>query len=161
MDLQLHLAGASQPQFPSVESYATQFAKQLKPTSAVVFDGHPLIPAPPGTDSRLEFQKKWLACPLTNHQLTSFDTHLIPGTGLYTVIANGKVRFDESGRSRLGESADFLQTDAKARVLWGPWFGFNMNLVLDQQVAVDQELESICSLNYRVTHKPHDTVMAL
>ncbi|OBA22587.1 NTF2-like protein [Metschnikowia bicuspidata var. bicuspidata NRRL YB-4993] len=167
LDLQLHLPGTAspQPQFPSVEAYATQFAKQLKPASAVVFNGNPLIPQAPANDSRLEFQKKWLASPASNHQLTCFDTHLVPGTGLYTIIAHGKVRFDESGRTRLGESADLVVPSSgaaqKPRALWGPWFGFNINLVVDQSVATNDETECINSLNYRVTYKPHDTVVSV
>lgn len=95
--------------------------------------------------------------------MTSFDTHLIPGTGLYTIIANGKVRFDESGRSKLGESADAIPQDAsvKPKPLWGPWFGFNLNMVVDESVATNDEMESINTFDYRITFKPHDTVITL
>lgn len=143
LDLTLHAPGTAsiQPQFASVEAYATQFARQLKPTSAIVMNGNPLIPPTPSTDARLEFQKQWLLAPGSNHQMTSFDTHLVPGTGLYTIIANGKVRFDESGRSRLGESADLVVPTVaqKPRALWGPWFGFNMYLIVDQTVVSNDE----------------------
>lgn len=163
MDLQLlQPNSANHPQFPSVESYATSFAKQLKPAASIVIDGVPLVPVPPSNDARLEFQKKWLACPSTQHQMTSFDTHLIPGTGLYTVIANGKVRFDESGRSRLGETADLVApAQPSTRFLNGPWYGFNLNMVVDQAVSANDESEVISSFNYRVTFKPHDSVVCL
>ncbi|PVH13726.1 uncharacterized protein CXQ87_001844 [Candidozyma duobushaemuli] len=137
-DLSYFPSGPSaQPQFPNVEAYATQFGKQLKPACAIIFDGHPLIPQAPANDARLEFQKKWLGCPLTSHQMSSYDAHLIPGTGLYSVTVNGKVRFDEGGKSRLGESADLVQTPngpAKPRPIWGSWYGFNMNMVIDEAV---------------------------
>ncbi|KAM9898265.1 hypothetical protein OXX79_006407 [Metschnikowia pulcherrima] len=162
LDLQLQTGSSAQPQYPSVEAYATQFAKQLKPASAIVINGNPLIPSPPTQDARLEFQKQWLSSPASNHQMTSFDTHLVPGTGLYTIIAHGKVRFDESGRSRLGETADLVQSPAqKARALWGPWFGFNLSLIVDQAAATNDDIESINTWNYRVTYKPHDSVVAL
>lgn len=162
MDLQYQSSGAgNQPNFPSVESYATQFAKQLKQASAIVIDGNPLIPQ--GSDARLEFQKQWLASPLTNHQMSSFDCHLVPGTGLYTIIVNGKVRFDESGRSRLGETADLVQapSNVKPRAIFGSWFGFNLNMVVDQSVATNDEAETINSFNYRVVFKPHDSVVSI
>lgn len=154
----------TQPPFPNVEAYATQFGKQLKTTCAIIFDGHPLIPQPPANDSRLEFQKKWLACPLTSHQIGSFDCHLIPGTGLYTVNVYGKVRYDESGKSRLGESADLVQPNdapTKPRPLWGSWYSFNLNMVIDEAVARSPEIELINSFNYRITFKPDDSLICI
>lgn len=164
LDLQYHTSGASaQPSFPSVESYATQFAKQLKPASAIIVDGNPLVPPQPSTDARLEFQKRWLASPLTNHQMSSFDCHLVPGTGLYTIIVNGKVRFDESGRSRLGETPDLVEAASaqKPRPIFGPWLGFNVNMVVDGSVASNGDGECINSFSYRITFRPHDSVVSI
>lgn len=164
LDLQYFSLGpGAQAQYPNVEAYATQFAKQLKPATSIVVDGKPLIPESPAADARLEFQKKWLASPLTNHQMSSFDCHLVPGTGLYTVIVNGKVRFDESGRSKLGETSDLIQptTPAKPRPIWGPWFGFNLNLVVDEMVVTNDEAQTVNVFNYRITFKPHDSVVRI
>lgn len=164
LDLQYFSLGPqAQPQYPNVEAYATLFAKQLKPSTSIIVDGNPLIPDSPATDARLEFQKKWLASPLTNHMMSSFDCHLVPGTGLYTVIVNGKVRFDESGRSRLGESSDLVQSTVpqKPRPIWGPWFGFNVNLVIDEAVVSNNEAQIVNVFDYRITFKPHDSVVRI
>jgi len=164
LDLQyFSLAPQAQPQYPNVEAYATLFAQQLKQTAAVIVDGNPLIPEPPTNDARLEFQKKWLAAPLTSHQMSSFDCHLVPGTGLYTVIVNGKVRFDESGRSRLGETSDLVQpsTPVKPRPIWGPWFGFNLNLAVDESVVSNSDAQTVNLFDYRITFKPQDSVVRI
>lgn len=165
LDLLYFPSGPSaQPQFPNVEAYATQFGEQLKPTCGIIFDGNPLAPQPPANDARLEFQKKWLATPLTTHQISSFDCHLIPGTGLFTISVNGKVRFDEGGKSRLGESADLVQTqdgNAKPRPIWGSWYGFNLNMVIDEAVVRGPDIELINSFNYRITYKPSDSIISI
>lgn len=164
LDLQLHPPGTTtQPRYQSVEQYATQFGRQLKPSSAIVFNGHPLAPQPPANNARLEFQKKWLACPNSKHTLSSFDCHLIPGTGLFNIIVNGKVSFDESGRSRLSESAD-VPPDPQTqppRALWGPSFSFCLNMVVDEAVASNKEAEVINAFNYRLVFKPHDSLVDL
>lgn len=148
-------------QYPNVEVYATQFAKQLKPGSAIVINGRPLIPT--SNDSKLEFQKKWLMAPLTLHQLNSFDCHIIPGTGTFVVNASGKVRFDESGKNKLGETPDLINNQGPkvSRPIWGSWFGFNLNLVLDESVINNNDGEVISSMNYRFTYKPDDSVIRI
>lgn len=154
--------GPSQ-QFPNVEAYATQFGKQLKPQCAIIMNGKPLIPT--NNDAKLEFQKKWLLSPLSFHQLNSFDCHLIPGTGAFIINASGKVRFDESGRNRLGESADLVNpmnnSTVKPRPVWGSWFGFDLNLTVDETIMNNPEIESINSFNYRFTYKPDDSVIQI
>lgn len=153
----------NQQQQPNVEVYATQIARQLKPQAAVIFNGKPLIPTT--ADSKLEFQKKWLQAPQSHHQLTSYDCHLIPGTGTFVVNASGKVRFDESGKNRLGETASLihtassLQSSATNRNVWGSWFGYDLNLVVDEAVKTNDEMEFINSFNYRFTFKPRDSVI--
>lgn len=150
-------------QFPNVEAYATHFAKQLKPTAAIIVNGKPLIPSQ--NDSRVEFQKKWLLLPNTTHQLTSFDCHLIPGTGTFVITISGKVKFDETGRNRLGQTADLVSAnDANAprpRPVWGSWFGFNAVLVVDETVRTNDDTELINSMDYRFTFKPSDSVIQL
>lgn len=155
MDIQYHSATA---QYPNVESYATQFATQLKRTCAVIINGKPLIPS--NNDSKLEFQKKWLAVPLSFHQHNSFDCHLIPGTGTYIVNLGGKVRFDESGRNRLGESADLIEdASTQKRPVWGSYFGFNVTLVVDESIVSNNNVDVISSFNYRFTYRPEDSVI--
>lgn len=160
--LDIQYQGPSQ-QFPNVESYATQFGKQLKPQCAIIMNGKPLIPT--SNDAKLEFQKKWLLSPLTFHQLNSFDSHLIPGTGTFVINASGKVRFDESGRNRLGETSDLIHpinnATVKGRPVWGSWFGFNLNLIVDESILNNPESESINSYNYRFTYKPDDSVIQI
>ncbi|ODV82475.1 mRNA transport regulator MTR2 [Suhomyces tanzawaensis NRRL Y-17324] len=154
-----------QSNYANVESYATQFAKHLKRTSAVIVNGSPLIPT--NNDSKLEFQKKWLAAPLTQHQLSSFDCHLIPGTGTFIINLSCKVKFDESGKNRLGESADLIQdpsvgsTRINPRPIWSSWFGANINLVVDESVLANSSAEVISSLDYRITFKPENSVIQL
>lgn len=163
LDLLYYSSGVNPtPQFNSIEAFATQTAKQIKPSCAVIFNGHPLISAQ-GGDSRLEFQKKWLTCPLTNHSLGSYDCHLMPGTGLYSVIVSGKVRFDESGTSKLGETADIANgpEPQKPKVLWGPWFGFNLTMIVDEVLANNGGNDTINSFDYRLTFKPHDSVIRI
>lgn len=163
-DLYFNSGTSLQPKYPSVEAYATQFAKQIKPACAVVFDGNPLIPQPPTNDGRLEFQKKWLNAPLTQHQLSSIDCHLVPGTGFYTVTASGKVRFDESGKSRLGESSELIPqtgTASKPRTVWGSWFGFSLYMVVDETVVQNKEIESINTFNYRITYVPDYSIICI
>lgn len=160
--LDIQYQGPSQ-QFPNVESYATQFGKQLKPQCAIIMNGKPLIPT--NNDAKLEFQKKWLLSPLTFHQLNSFDSHLIPGTGTFVINASGKVKFDESGRNRLGETSDLIHpinnATVKGRPVWGSWFGFNLNLIVDETILNNPESESINSCNYRFTYKPDDSVIQI
>ncbi|KAK6204259.1 nuclear pore RNA shuttling protein Mtr2 [Scheffersomyces amazonensis] len=148
-------------QYPNVEAYATQFGKALKPSSAIIINGAPVIPAA-NSQAKLEFQKKWLQSPLSFHQLNSYDCHLIPGTGTFIINLSAKVRFDESGRNRLGESADIIPDPQRTtRPLWGSWFGVNITLVVDQTVMTNDEAEIINSLNYRFTFKPEDTVIKI
>lgn len=149
--------------FPNVETYAMLFGKQIKPQCAIIINGKPLVS--PTNDSKIEFQKKWLLTPLTSHQLSSFDCHIIPGTESIVVNAGGKVKFDESGRSRLGESADLtiagMTPMLNTRPIWGSWFGFNLNLVIDLDTINNIELQSINTFNYRITFKPNDSVIQL
>lgn len=120
-----------------------------------------MAPKPPANDARLEFQKKWLASPLSKHTLTSFDCHLIPGTGLFNILASGKVSFDESGRSRLGVTADVPENSQQQppRSLWGPGFGFSVSMVIDESIATAPDSEVVNTLNYRLVYKPHDSLI--
>ncbi|EGV64819.1 mRNA transport regulator mtr2 [Yamadazyma tenuis] len=145
--------------YPNVEAYATQFARQLKPSSGVVLNGNPIV----SNNSKLEFQKNWLSSPLTSHQIGNFDCHLIPGTGTVLINVTGKVRFDESGNSRLNESADLIQTSItdQKKPVWGSWFGFYLHLVVDETVLTNSDSELINNFDYRITYKPKDSVVEI
>ncbi|CAI5759082.1 unnamed protein product [Candida verbasci] len=145
----------------NVANYALQFGSSLKRTSALILNGKPIIPTPQ-EDSKLTFQKKWLSTPLTSHQLTSYDAHLIPGTGQFIINFSAKVKFDQSGKNRLGESADLIKepttvtnANSKPRPIWGSWNGIIGNLVVDETL----QNECINSLDYRLTYIPQDSIL--
>lgn len=144
---------------PTVEAYATQFAKQLKPSSAIVLNGNPIVSG----DLKLEFQKKWLSTPLTSHLLTNFDCHIIPGTGIIMITATGKVRFDESGNSRLSQLASLIPPPMNEvkKPTWSSWFGFFLNMVVDESLLANGEAELINNFDYRITFKPNDSVIEI
>lgn len=139
--------------YSNIEAYATELGSSLKPNSKIIINGEMVL-------SKLDFQKKWLMTPLTFHQLNNFDCHLIPGTTSYIINITGKVKFDESGKNRLGETADLITTNTlnAKRSLWSSWFGFYLNLVIDQPGAIR---EIINSFNYRITFKPHDSIISI
>lgn len=133
----------------------------MKPTGAIIINGNPIIS--PDNNSKLEFQKKWLSTPLSHHQLNNFDCHLIPGTGLYQINITGKVKFDESGKNRLNETADLIVppqsgpiNNTTKRQVWSSWFGFYLNLVIDDSLS---HPEIINNFDYRITFKPHDSII--
>lgn len=76
---------------------------------------------------------------------------------------SAKVRFDQSGRNRLGESADLFQENnsivskTNQRPIWGSWFGVDVNLVVDENVMQDGEI--INSMDYRFTYVPNDSII--
>lgn len=152
--------------FPTVEAYALQFGSTLKRTCAIIINGQPII-ASPHEDPKLQFQKKWLATPLSQHQLTGYDCHLIPGTGNMIINFSARVKFDQSGRTRLGESADLIHDNvgiarsSNTRAIWGSWFGVNATIIADESVVNNSEGEIINSLNYRFTYIPEDTIMSI
>lgn len=155
LDAQYNSPGQS---FTNVESYATQFGSTLKREAAIIINGTPIVPSQM-EDAKLQFQKKWLSMPNSSHQLTSFDCHLIPGTNTFIINFSARVKFDQSGRNRLGESADLIQENSIAktsRPIWGSWFGVNGNLVIDNNLN-GQEI--INNFDYRFTYVPKDTTL--
>lgn len=140
----------SNEKFNNVESYATELGSALKPNCNVIINGEPIV-------SKLEFQKKWLMTPLTFHQITNFDCHLIPGLNSYVININGKVKFDESGRNRLGESGDLIVSQQPKKNM-SSWFGFFLSLVIDQP-GMNKEI--VDNFDYRINYKPHDTIISI
>ena len=95
--------------------------------------------------------------------MNNYDCHLIPGSGLFVINSTGKVRFDESGRNKLGQSPDLITpgNDVMKKPVWGSWFGFCLNMVVDESVISNDEAEVINNFNYRITYKPPDSVVVL
>lgn len=79
------------------------------------------------------------------------------------INSTGKVRFDESGRNKLGQSPDLITpgNDVMKKPVWGSWFGFCLNMVVDESVISNDEAEVINNFNYRITYKPPDSVVVL
>ncbi|CAN3483055.1 mRNA transport regulator Mtr2p [Diutina catenulata] len=150
--------------FSSVEHFASHFGKQIQPSCAIIVNGKPVVPT--SSDSRVEFQKKWLASPASQHTLTAFDCHIIPGTPTVVVTAQAKVKFDESGVTRLGESGDLLRPDnvtftGNRNSTMGSFFGVCLTLVCDQSIMNSEEAEAISQLDYRITYKPPNSAISL
>lgn len=83
------------------------------------------------------------------------------------ITFSAKVRFDQSGRNRLGESADLVHDNVgitrstSSRAVWGSWFGLNATIIVDELVINSSEGEIINSLNYRFTYIPEDTILKI
>lgn len=150
-------------------SYVT--LNQLSSTNVKI-----LINSSPLADKQ-QFHQYWLKLPLTQHRLSSFDYHAVPGLDVTSVVATGKVRFDESGKNKLNESADLVQPTvamnmssgaAASRPIWGSWFGFTLVLAVDStkvvpggqaSAAAVANQECVNSFNYKVNYIPSDSVM--
>ena len=161
-DLFQSLDSPYQPQYP-IDQYKSQFLPQLKPESPVILNGNPI-------GGKLAFQEHWVKFPLSQHSVTSIDFQPIPGTGTLVLNISGRVRFDEAGRTKLGESAEVQvvgqppsQPSAlKNRNLWGSWMGFNSNLVVDESILTNNgNAECINSLNWKVVYYPDDSLITL
>lgn len=119
-----------------------------------------MVNASPLADKR-QFTEYWLKLPLTQHRTTDFDYHEIPGLNLANVLVSGKVRFDESGKNKLNESADIVNIGTgayKSRPLWGPWFGFTLVLVVDTSKK-DPQQECIASFDYKINYANPESVI--
>ncbi|GMM39034.1 Mtr2 protein [Saccharomycopsis crataegensis] len=132
-----------------------------------------LINASPLTDKR-QFTEYWIKLPLTQHKLQSYDYHTIPGMNMTNLVINGKVRFNENGKNKLGESAEINPMNGmigginnnnnnandKQRAIWGSWFGFTMVVVIDGIINENTlNSEFINSFNYKITYIAGDSVM--
>jgi mRNA transport regulator MTR2 len=156
-----------QSQYPH-DQYKSQFLPQLKPESPVIINGNPI-------GGKIAFQDHWLKFPLTQHSITSIDFHPIPGTGTLILNISGKLRFDESGKTRTGETAEVpvsgqppsqpgsLQSSSlTSRNLWSSWLGFNANLIADETIINNNgNAECINSLNWKVVYSPEDVLVSL
>ncbi|CCH45759.1 mRNA transport regulator MTR2 [Wickerhamomyces ciferrii] len=140
----------------NLDTYKQSFLPQLKINSPVILNGNPI-------GGKLAFQEHWLKFPQSQHNVTSLDYHSIPGTGTLIINLSGKVRFDETGKTKLGETADLDQPQAPldTRNFWGSWLGFNANLILDEIALQNPNSEVINSLNWRIVFKPDDSLVTI
>lgn len=144
------------------EIYTRQLAPQLSPNAAIIINGNPVVPT--GTDARFEFQNRWLESPGTNHQLTLFDCHSIPGTGTLVISVLAKVKFDELGLSRLGNLGSIVPVDrpqASRIQTWSSPYGVSITAICDQAVLTSDNAPAITLLDYRITTIPQNSLIQL
>lgn len=144
----------------NLDSYKAQFLPQLKLNSPVILNGNPI-------GGKLAFQEHWLKFPGSQHNITSLNYHSIPGTGTFVINLSGKVRFDETGKTKLGETADIggpapvPSIGGAPRTIWGSWLGFNANLILDEAALQNPNSEVINSLNWKIVYRPEDALVTI
>lgn len=99
----------------------------------------------------------------TQHALNSVDFQVIPGSGTMVVNINSKVRFDESGRDKMGQDS-LLDKGAPAssgrgRPIYGSYFGVSMQLVIDDRIFRNDFNGVISCFNYNMVYRPEDSLM--
>lgn len=129
---------------------------QLTQQPRIIINGTPF-------GSRDQFQQLWISLPASNHQITSLDVHFLPSgntrLGQFIVLAHMKVRFDESGKNKLGETALFNNsTVSSTRVLWSHWFGVTLSCVIDSSMLNNPNSECISCWDYRFTENPTKSI---
>ncbi|AOA64920.1 mRNA transport regulator [Komagataella phaffii CBS 7435] len=141
-----------------INVFKARILPQLKAQAAIVLNGTPY-------GSRTQFQDIWFSVPTTQHSLLSYDAHLIPGSGSYLIQASLKIRFDETGVSKSGESCSLLPDvpvprlpSASTRSQWSPWFGLSLTMVVDETINTSFDIECISSFNWRITYIPEKSV---
>lgn len=138
------------------EYYKSMILPQLLPQSRIIMNGQPF-------GSKAQFQELWSTLPATQHQTTSFDSHLLPTNNgsVYIILAHLKVRFDESGRNRFGQTTELLPggTDGRLhRPLFSNWFGVTVSMVVSEKINTNFNIECISSFDYRITECPDNSV---
>lgn len=163
----------------TVESFLTTLLTSLDSTNAqspalqqltqqprVIINGHPFT-------SKQHFQQLWSTLPLSNHQVTSCDIHFIPTNtqnvnglnnstpGQFIVLAHAKVRFDESGRNKLGDTTLLHQQQGNStanRAVWSHWFGITISCVIDSSVLSNPNSECVSTWDYRFVERPTSSI---
>lgn len=105
----------------------------------------------------------------TQHALTAVDYHVIPGSQTLICNVNCKVRFDESGRDKMGLDATVQQNQPQqqnrnrptTRPLWGTYFGVSLQLVVDERIFTNDMNGVISAFNYNMVYKPDDSLMKI
>ena len=106
----------------------------------------------------------------TQHNLTSLDYHVIPGSGTLICNVGCKVRFDESGRDKTGADSIVLAdnigntalgSNTKPRPIWGSYYGVSFQIILDDRVFRNDFNGVITGFNYKMVYKPEDSLISI
>ncbi|KAH3675514.1 hypothetical protein WICPIJ_009345, partial [Wickerhamomyces pijperi] len=153
-DLFLTLDKQFNPTVEPIEQFASKILPQLKSDSPVILNGNPLLGKP-------NFQQQWVHFPVTQHTVTSIDYHVVPGTNIVIINLSGKVKFDENGYTKMGQSADIPPKNSAGgnRPIWGSANGFNAQMVIDDSGLVNLQSEFINSFNWKVVFSPSDSMV--
>jgi mRNA transport regulator MTR2 len=153
------------PQSPS------QILPQLHQQPRIIINGQPF-------GSRDQFQQLWSTLPLSNHQISSCDIHFVPSdnqlnnnlNGQFLILAHLKVRFDESGKNKLGDTALLNISNSNSnpnsnsnfssstRAIWSHWYGVSLSCVIDPSVINNFNTECISTWDYRFTENPTSSI---
>lgn len=135
------------------------------PNAKIIYNS---VPFPDAMQFLTLWQQQVVA---TQHTLTSLDYHVIPGSGTLICNINGKVRFDESGKDKMGQDSIIRQgnqngpnnniSNSNRRHIWGPYFGISLQLVLADSIYSNQFQGVIQTFNYTVVYKPEDSLMEM
>lgn len=107
----------------------------------------------------------------TQHALTAVDYHVIPGSQTVICNVNCKVRFDESGKDKMGQDATVLPGEPKqqpqqkhrpaSRPLWGTYFGVSLQLIVEERLFNNDMNAVILAFNYNMIYKPEDSLITV
>lgn len=107
----------------------------------------------------------------TQHALTAVDYHVIPGSQTMICNVNCKVRFDESGRDKMGQDANVPPNGTigsgsnnpkpNLRPLWGSYFGVSLQLIVDERIYGNDMNGVISGFNYSMIYRPEDSLMRI
>lgn len=118
--------------------------------------------------SAVNFLTMWVnKCPQTQHVLQLLDCHIIPGLNHAIVNINCKVKFDETGYTKLNESALIQENHVgglnRRRPIFGSNFGCSIQLVIDANKFLGQKDQNgvVMSFNYNIVYKPLDSLMQI
>jgi mRNA transport regulator MTR2 len=140
----------------SLDQSQQEVLPQLHNQPRIIINGQPF-------GSKQQFQQLWASLPASNHQITSCDVHEVPGmnnSSTFIILAHMKVRFDESGKNKLGETSLFNQQNVSStRNIWSHWFGVSLTCVADASAA-SQNFNTPCvsTFDYRFTENPISSV---
>lgn len=155
------LAHLDEPDPNKLNSFLTLFSNA---GSRIIFDSQP-FPSP------VEFIQFWNSSVVkTNHSLTCFDYQQIPGTNILIVNINGKIRFDETGRDKAGNDSvindnnlmgnkNKLNNAMNFRPIWGSYFGWSLQLVLEDRLFNGDTNGIINTFDYNIVYKPSDSLI--
>ncbi|KAL3229552.1 mRNA transport regulator MTR2 [Nakaseomyces bracarensis] len=100
----------------------------------------------------------------TQHVLSALDYHVIPTGASNTILCNVncKVRFDESGRNKLGQDSVLENSSTmNNRPQWGSYFGVSLQICLEDRIFRNDFNGVITSLNYKIVYKPDDSLIKI